>query len=85
MSQVDKPLLKNLREEITELPLHQPLRLKQHITDVIKAFNYTDIKVHGHLNELLLTINTEQLPDPENFNDIRTKLIYLIDTIISDY
>ena len=85
MSQIDKPLLKSLKEEITELPTHQAVRLKQYINEVIKAFNYKDLKVHGHLNELLLTINTEQIPDRENFNDIRNKLIYLIDTIISDY
>lgn len=85
MLQPDKVKLKSLKEEIVQLSANEAQLLKQHIANVIKAFNYNDMKVHGHLNELLLTINTDKLPETDNFSDIRKKLIYLIDTIVSEY
>ena len=85
MSQTDKTALIKLKKEIQLLSPSESINLKELIGDVIKAFNYQDLKLHGHLNELLLTVNTDEEPDPENFNDIRKKLIYLIDTIMSEY
>lgn len=82
---LDKTKLISLKEAVINLLADQAILLKQHISEVIKAFNYRDLKVHGHLNELLLTLNTDSGPDADNFNDIRKKLIYLIDTIITDY
>lgn len=85
MSQTDKTELKKLKEDIQTLQPNQSMVLKEYISKVIIAFNYQDLKLHGNLNELLLTINTDGESDPENFNDIQKKLIYLIDTIMSDY
>ena len=85
MPATDHEKLKTLKEEIQLLSPHNALSLKTYIGEVIKTFNYQDLKLHGHLNELLLTLNTEEQPDPDNFNDIRKKLIYLIDTIVKDY
>lgn len=82
---LDKTKLKSLKEAVIHLSAGQAIPLKQHISEVIKVFNYKDQKVHGHLNELLLTLNTDNGPDADNFNDIRKKLIYLIDTIIADH
>ena len=83
--QPDKLKLKIIKEEVLGLAKDQTINLKQHISETIKAFNYKDLKLHGHLNELLLTVNTDNLSENDNFFDIQKKLIYLIDTIISDY
>lgn len=85
MPESDKLKLNSLKEEVTNLAADQAPHLKQLIGAVITTFNYRDLKIHGHLNELLLTINTDKLTDKDNFNDIRKKLTYLIDTIISEY
>lgn len=85
MSQTDKTELEKLKAEILTLLPNQSIVLKDYISKVIIAFNYQDLKLHGHLNELLLTINTDEEPDSENFNDIRKKLTYLIDTIMREY
>lgn len=82
---LDKIKLESLKEAVINLSADQSILLKQHISEVIKVFNYKDLKIHSHLNELLLTINTDNGADEDNFNDIRKKLIYLIDTIISDH
>lgn len=85
MSVSNHDKLKTLKEEIQLLSPNKSIALKEYISEVIKAFNYQDLKLHGHLNELLLTINTDEEPDVENFNDIRKKLLYLVDTIMSEY
>ncbi len=89
MPETDKLKLNRLKEEVTNLAPDQATQLKQLIADVITTFNYRDLKIHSHLNELLLTINTEKIidniTDKDNFNDIRKKLIYLIEKILSDF
>lgn len=85
MPESDKLKLNSLKEEVTNLATDQATQLKQLIASVITTFKYRDLKIHGHLNELLLTINTDKLTDKDNFNDIRKKLIYLIETIVSDF
>ena len=81
MTEPDKLKLNNLKDEVTNLTTDQSAQLKQLIGNVITIFNYRDLKIHSHLNELLLTLNTDKLTDKENFNDIRKKLIYLMDTM----
>lgn len=85
MSQPDKSKLNSIKDEITSLKADQAIQLKQLISDVIKTFNYKDLKIHSHLNELLLTINTDKLSETDNFTDIQKKLIYLIDKIVSGF
>ncbi|MES2568070.1 MAG: hypothetical protein V4565_14440 [Bacteroidota bacterium] len=77
--------LKKMKEDVLHLSPENAAVLKEYIGEVIKIFNYQDLKVHGNLNELLLTINTDNEPDPENFNDILKKFLYLIDLIITDF
>ncbi|MDF2448372.1 MAG: hypothetical protein K0R26_876 [Bacteroidota bacterium] len=81
----DYQMLQTIKIELQNIPENDPGMLKDYVQKVIKAFNYQDQKVHGHLNELMLTIETGSESNPENFKDIYRKLVYLVDLILKAF
>jgi hypothetical protein len=81
----DYQMLQTIRIELQNIPENDPGMLKDYVQKVIVVFNYQDQKVHGHLNELMLTIETGSESNPENFKDIHRKLVYLVDLILKDF